>query len=336
MARVAIIGATGRVGQYAALSISRIPYVDSILLYGRSGSEKTLEGIAQDLLDSFAATGTSVEIEWTCDLNDIAGSDLIVITAGVPRRADQTRVDLAVENGMIIADLAKKIGVVAPDALLMIVTNPVDIMTHVALKYSKKKPHTVFGLGTHLDSMRLKSLIANFFSVHVSEVHTRIIGEHGDSMVPLWSATTIGGIQIANLPTFGALPIDEFMETVRNSGQKIIASKGATVLGPGEAISTIIKTILGDEKRILTISAYVRTEVHGIGSVCIGVPAYITREGVYPVPIKIDTLEVHAYKTSVEKIKEITTEVFAILDSKTSNDKDEDSKDTDNTENKNS
>ena len=207
MAKVTIIGATGRVGQYAALSISRIPYVREIQLYGRDGSQALLDGISRDLIDSFAATGTDSIVRWSCELADMRGSDVVIIAAGVARRPDQDRLDLAQENARIVADLSAHVRKYAPEAMLMMVTNPVDIMTSVALRYSGMTPNKVFGLGTHLDSMRLKSLIASFFEVHVSEVHTRIIGEHGESMVPLWSATTIGGIQISNLPTFGNLPI---------------------------------------------------------------------------------------------------------------------------------
>lgn len=314
MAKVTIIGATGRVGQYAAISISRIPYVREIQLYGREGSEGLLDGISRDLIDSFAATGTDILVRWSCDLADMQGSDIVIITAGIARRPDQDRLDLAQANARIVAGLSVNIRNYAPGAMIMMVTNPVDIMTSVALRYSGKKPHEVFGLGTHLDSMRLKSLIASFFKVHVSEVHTRIIGEHGESMVPLWSATTIGGIQISNLPSFGKLPIDEIMGKVRSSGQQIISSKGATVWGPGEAISTIIRTILGNENRILTLTAYIKSEVHNIGDVCIGVPARINRSGVYPVTIRLDPLEVHAFQASVERIRDLTNQVLAGLD----------------------
>jgi len=189
MAKLTIIGATGRVGQYAALSISRIPYVHHIQLYGRDGSLSVLDGIASDLIDSFAATGTDIKVHWSCDLSDMRGSDIVIIVAGIARRPDQDRLDLSQENARIVAHFSVNVGKYAPDAMLMIVTNPVDIMTFVALRYSGMKPGKVFGLGTHLDSMRLKSLIASHFKVHVSEVHTRIIGEHGESMVPLWSAT---------------------------------------------------------------------------------------------------------------------------------------------------
>lgn len=314
MAKVTIIGATGRVGQYAALSISRIPYVREIQLYGRDGSQSLLDGISRDLIDSFAATGTDSSVRWSCDLADMRDSDVVIITAGMARRPDQDRLDLAQENARIVADLSAKVQKFAPDAMIMMVTNPVDIMTSVALRYSGKKPHQVFGLGTHLDSMRLKSLIASFFQVHVSEVHTRIIGEHGESMVPLWSATTIGGIQISNLPSFGNLPIDDIMNTVRNSGQQIIASKGATVWGPGDAIATIVKTLLGNENRILTLSAYVKSEVHNIGDVCIGVPAMINRSGIFPVAIRLDPLEVHAFQASVERIRGLTQQVLSNIE----------------------
>ncbi|PWR73527.1 malate dehydrogenase [Methanospirillum stamsii] len=314
MAKVAIVGATGKVGQYAALSISRIPYVNEVQLYGRPGSEGILEGIARDLIDSFAATGTDSSVSWSCSIEDLKGSDVIIFTAGVPRKAHQTRNDLALENARIVKDFAEKIATIAPDSLLLMITNPVDIMTHVALKYSGKKSNEVFGIGTHLDSMRLKSAIASFFKVHVSEVHTRIIGEHGESMVPLWSATTIGGIQISNLPSFARVPIDEIMTQVKCSGQRIIASKGATVWGPGEAIGTLIRTILGNEDRILTVSAYIKAEVHNIGDVCIGVPVRINRSGVYPVPIRIEPLEVRNFQMSVEKIRRITKEVFNALE----------------------
>ena len=206
MAKVTIIGATGNVGMFAAHAISAIPHVSEILLYGRKGRESLLKGITQDLGDSFAARGTDMRVTWTTDLKDAAGSDVVVITAGAPRTPEQDRLDLAMGNARIIAPLARTIGEIAPETKILVVTNPVDVMTSVALKYSKLKPTQVFGLGTHLDSMRLKSLIASYFHVHVSEVHTRIIGEHGDSLVPLWSATTIGGIRISNLPEFAHLP----------------------------------------------------------------------------------------------------------------------------------
>ncbi len=314
MAKVTIIGATGNVGMFAAHAISAIPHVSEILLYGRDGRDALLKGITQDLIDSFAARGTDIETSWTTSLTDAAGSDIIVITAGQPRTAGQDRLDLALGNARIVAPVSQTLGSVAPSAKILMVTNPVDIMTSVALKYSGMKPNQVFGLGTHLDSMRLKSLIASYFRVHVSEVHTRIIGEHGDSMVPLWSATTIGGIKISNLPEFSHLPVQEIIDAVKCSGQQIIQNKGSTVYGPGEAIASLVRTVLGDENRILTVSTYIKTEVHGIGNVCIGVPARVNRDGVFPVTIRLDESEVIAFRESVEKIRESTRKVIENLD----------------------
>jgi malate dehydrogenase len=314
MAKVTIIGATGNVGMFAAHAISAIPHVSEILLYGREGREALLKGIAQDLGDSFAARGTNIRVNWTTNLKDAAGSDVVIITAGVPRTPDQDRMDLAIGNGRIIASLAREISTIAPDTKILMVTNPVDVMTSVALKYSGLGPHQVFGLGTHLDSMRLKSLIASYFHVHVSEVHTRIIGEHGESMVPLWSATTIGGIKISNLPEFSHLPVQDIITAVKCSGQLIIQNKGSTVYGPGEAIASLVRTVLSDENRILTVSAYIKSEVHGIGDVCIGVPARINNKGVFPIAIRLDESEVIAFRESVEKIRESTKKVLVSLE----------------------
>ncbi len=319
MAKVTIIGATGNVGMFAAHAISAIPHVSEILLYGREGRDALLKGITQDLGDSFAARGTDIRVHWTTSLDDAAGSDVVIITAGTPRTPSQDRLDLAMGNARIVAPIAETIGVVAPGTKILVVTNPVDVMTSVALKYSRLKPSQVFGLGTHLDSMRLKSLIASYFHVHVSEVHTRIIGEHGDSLVPLWSATTIGGIKISNLPEFAHLPVREIIESVKSSGQLIIQNKGSTVYGPGEAIASLVRTVLSDENRILTVSAYIKSEVHGIGDVCIGVPARINRDGVFPIAIRIDESEVIAFRESVEKIRVSTRRVLDALEEEEKN-----------------
>ena len=314
MAKVTIIGATGNVGMFAAHAISAIPQVNEILLYGREGRESFLKGICQDFVDSFAARGTDIRINWTTNLKDAAGSDIVVITAGEPRTTGQDRLDLALGNAKIIVPLARAIGVIAPDTTILMVTNPVDVMTCVALKYSGLKPNQVFGLGTHLDSMRLKSLIASYFKVHVSEVHTRIIGEHGESMVPLWSATTIGGIKISRLPEFSHLPVQDIIASVKNSGELIIKNKGSTVYGPGEAIASLVRTVIGDENRILTVSAYIKREVHGIGEVCIGVPARVNRQGAFPITLQIDESEVIAFRESVEKIRSNTRKVLSALE----------------------
>ncbi|MDK2974146.1 MAG: malate dehydrogenase [Methanofollis sp.] len=314
MSKVTIIGATGRLGSFASHAISGIPHVDELLLTGRPGREHSLMALSRDLTDSCAARGIGMNITWSTSPADYAGSDVIVVVSGVPRKEGQDRTDLALENAQVVAPIAEQIGAYAPGSIILMITNPVDVMTAVALHYSGMEPRQVFGLGTHLDSMRLKVLIARHFQVHVSEVHTRIIGEHGESMVPLWSATTIGGIRISNLPAFLDLPMDEMVERVKNTGSFIIKNSGATIYGPGDAIATLVQTILGNENRILTVSSYIKSEVHDIGDTCIGVPARISRDGVVPVSIRIEGSEQAAFRASVEKIRAITRDVFEKMD----------------------
>ncbi|HJJ42546.1 MAG TPA: malate dehydrogenase [Methanocorpusculum sp.] len=314
MAKVTIIGATGQVGSYAAHAVSQFPHVKEMCLFGRAGNEKYLDGLAHDMMDSFAARGTNTRVSFGTDEKDLRGSDIIVLVSGIPRKANQSRLDLALENAKIVKKYAEMVGRMSPDAILIVVTNPVDIMTSVALKYSGMMPHRVFGLGTHLDSMRLKACLAEFFNVHVSEVHTRLIGEHGDSMVPMWSATTIGGIQIDNLLGTAKVPRDEMIQRVKNSGTYIIKSKGATVYGPGDAVAALIRTIVEDENRMLTVCTKICWDIAGPEGVCISVPTRVTRGGVFPIGVWMSDEELNAFKESVEKIKAVTKQVFEILD----------------------
>jgi len=150
MSKISIIGATGNVGTFSAHTLAGIPYVHQIVLYGRTGRENLLCGITQDLIDSLAASGQAVDLTWTTDLEDTCDSDVVICTAGIPRTPGQDRLDLALENARIVANVAKVIGKCAPDAMILMVTNPVDVMTSVALKYSEMPPNQVFGLGTHL------------------------------------------------------------------------------------------------------------------------------------------------------------------------------------------
>ncbi len=314
MAKVTIIGATGQVGSYVAHAVSQFPHVREMCLFGRKGNEQFLDGLAHDMMDSFAARGTNTQVTFGTDPKDLKGSDIVVLTSGIPRKADQTRLDLALENARVVKMYAEMVGRMAPESLLLVVTNPVDVMTTVALRYSGMMANRVFGLGTHLDSMRLKACLAEFFNVHVSEVHTRIIGEHGDSMVPMWSATTVGGISIDNLLDAESIDREGLLDRVKNSGSYIIKAKGATVYGPGDAIASLIRTIVEDENRLLTVSANICREKFCYDGVCISVPARITRNGVFPIGVKMSDEELTAFARSVMIIKDTTDAVFKVLD----------------------
>lgn len=319
--KVSIIGSTGRVGKSTALCLAEEETVSVLQLISRKESFERSEGELLDISDALAAKGVSVELETSSDIEDVHDSKIIIITAGVPRKPGMERDDLAPLNGRIVANYASRIGKFAPDSMILVVTNPVDVMTYVALKYSGFHPSRVFGLGNHLDSLRLKNYMARHFNVHVSEVHTRVIGQHGPYMVPLISSTSIGGIPLEYYSKrdyfsgYKRFDLKGTIEKVINAGSDIISRKGATEYGPAFAVSNIVKTILNDEKRILTVSTLLEGEVVGIRDVCLGVPVKLGKNGIEGiVPFLMDSYEREAFFKAAEVVGESTREVMRILE----------------------
>jgi len=217
-------------------------------------------------------------------LDVCAGADVVVITAGAKQKPGQTRLDLAAANVEMCRDLVPRLVRLAPDALLLLVTNPVDIVTYAAQKISGLPPARVFGSGTVLDSSRLRFLLAQHTGVAVQNVHAYIAGEHGDSEVPLWSSATIGGVPVADWAAAGQAPLDapardRIHREVVESAYKIIEGKGATSLAIGLAVSRILEAVLHDEHRVLPVTSLL-DGVHGIADVCLSMPAVLGRAGV--------------------------------------------------------
>lgn len=319
--KVSIIGATGRVGRAAAFCLAEEKSVHKLVLIARKGSLSKIEGEAQDIYDALAAKGVYVGVKTSCNLEDIEGSNVVVITAGIPRTPEMEREDLGAKNATIVAEYSKKIAEISPHSIILVITNPVDIMTYVALKASGFKKEKVFGLGNHLDSLRFKNYIAKHFHVHVSEIHTRIIGQHGPHMVPLISSTSIGGIPIEYYSAWdyftGYQPfnIKETIEKVKNAGSNIIGKKGATEYGPAFAISNIVTTILNDENRILTVSAYLEGEIEDIEDVCLGVPVKLGIEGIKGIlPIKMSENERKSFLEAAEVVRRETYKIIKKLE----------------------
>ncbi len=315
--KVSIIGATGRVGRAAAFCLAEENSVNRLVLIARDESLCKIQGESLDIYDALAAKGIYVSIKTSCELEDIAGSSVVVLAAGASRKPGMEREDLGVQNAQIVAEYSKKIAEVAPDSIILVITNPVDIMTYVALKASGFKKNKVFGLGNHLDSLRFKNYIAKHFHVHVSEIHTRIIGQHGPHMVPLISSTSIGGIPIEYYSAWdyftGYKPFDikKTIESVKNAGNNIISKKGATEYGPAFAISNIVTTILNDENKILTVSAYLEGEIENIEDVCLGVPVKLGIEGIKGIlPIKMSEDERKSFIKAAEVVKNETKEII--------------------------
>ncbi len=224
------------------------------------------------------------EITGGDDLEVCAGADVIVITAGAKQDPGQTRLDLAAANVEMCRALVPDLVAQAPNSVLLLVTNPVDVVTQAALHFSGFPANRVFGSGTVLDSSRLRFLIAQHTRVAVQNVHAYIAGEHGDSEVPLWSSATIGGVPVEDWSTEGVSPLDadvraRILERVVTSAYEIIAGKGATSLAIGLAVSRILEAVLNDEHRVLPVTSRL-DGVHGLSDVCLSMPSVVGRSGV--------------------------------------------------------
>ncbi len=302
--KVSVIGASGRVGRTAAFCLAEENMVSKLVLFAREESLEKIEGESLDMYDAMAAKEIRIKILSSCEMENLHDSDIVVITAGVPRTAGMSRSDIAIPNAKIVAEYARLVAEYSPNSIILVVTNPVDVMTYVALKASGFDRNKVFGLGNHLDSLRLRNMLAKHFNIHVSEVHTRVIGEHGDHMVPLVSSTSIGGILIKNYALDGTIDVEGMVKKVINAGSYVIDKKGSTEFGPAYAIANIISTILNDDKKILTVSAYLDGEIEDIKDVCLGVPVKLGINGIERIiPIKMSQNEIDAFKKAAKFVK---------------------------------
>ena len=313
--KVSVIGASGTVGKAASFSLAQEGAVDELVLIAREKSLNKIEGEALDMYDAMAAKDIGVVIRASADIRDIADSNIVIIAAGIPRRADMSRLDVAIPNAKIVAGYARQIAEYAPDSIILVISNPVDIMTYVALKASGFTKTKVFGLGNHLDSLRLKNLVARHFNIHVSEIHTRVIGEHGDNMVPLLSSTSIGGILVKYFSRYDSFDIDKIIKNVKDAGNYVISKKGSTEYGPAFAISNIVNIILSDKKKILTVSTYLESEIEAVNDVCLGVPVKLGINGIERIiRIKMSEKEKKAFLKAAESVKSNTKKVMESLD----------------------
>jgi malate dehydrogenase len=312
--KVSVIGASGRVGKTAAFCLAEENCVNDLVLISRKESIDKVEGEALDMYDALAAKDVNVKITASYDFEDVKGSDLVVLSAGQPRSAGMTRMDVSIPNAKIVAEYSRAVAKFAPDAIILVVTNPVDVMTYIALKASGFDKNKVFGLGNHLDSLRLKNLISQHFNIHVSEIHTRVMGEHGDNMVPIMSSTSIGGILLKYFKGYDDFDMDRTVEKVKNAGNYVIQKKGATEYGPAFAISNIATIVLNDEKKILTVSAFLDGEIEGVEDVCLGVPVKLGISGIERIiPIIMTERERKAFLKAAETVKKDTNSVVDAL-----------------------
>ncbi len=222
-------------------------------------------------------------VDGSDDIAVTAGSEIVVVTAGAKQKPGQTRLELAATNVAMAEQLTPQLLEHSPDAIIVFVTNPVDVVTYAAAKAIDAPPGHLFGTGTVLDSSRFRYLIAQRADLSVANVHGYIVGEHGDSEIALWSSVSIGGVPAAHFTRDGTRVFDEASQRqitrdVINAAYEIIEGKGATNLAIGLSTARIIEAIIGDQHRVLPVSTLQRG-TYGLDDVCLSLPTVVTGSG---------------------------------------------------------
>ena len=314
MVKVSIMGSTGIIGKNVAFTLARADTVDEIVLFARPESVEKARGESFDMYDALAAEDIDCLLTPTSDFEDLKGSAIVLITAGIPREEGMNRRDLALPNAKIVSEYSSQIAKYSPDSIILVATNPVDVMTTVALKASGSKKSKVIGVGNHLDSLRLKAYFSRQININSSEVHTRVIGEHGDHMVPLLSSTTIGGIPLKYFIKSVDMEVPRLVNRLKKAGNTIISKKGATEYGPSYAISNLMSTIITDTHKVLTVSSYLDGEIGDVYDVSLGVPVVLNKRGVAMiVPLHMNDFELEEFQQAARVVKETTDEVLKSL-----------------------
>ena len=308
--KIAIVGA-GEVGATAAYACLLRGISDKLVLCDLDRAKA--EAQALDLVHG-VQFARMADVWGTDDLRDCDNADVVVIAAGAKQRPNQTRLDLAADNVAMCRAVMPGIADVAPDALVLVVTNPVDVVTKAAMDAGGFHPSRVLGSGTVLDTSRLRRLLSERCGVAVQNVHAYVVGEHGDSAVALWSSATIGGVPLEQWgPPLGGVPTEEerhrMLDDVRRSAYRIVAGKGATSFGIGVMTARIIEAVDHDERRVLPISSY-HADYQGIKDVCMSVPCIVDRRGVAAVlEVPLTDAEHDALEASADDIRRTSATV---------------------------
>jgi L-lactate dehydrogenase len=239
------------------------------------------EGEAMDLMHGQALVGRATVRAGSYE--DLAGAQVVLIAAGVGQHPGETRLDLFNRNAEVFREIAAQLDRHAPDAILLIATNPVDVLTYVMQELSARPHQRVIGTGTLLDTARFRALLGEHYGVDPRSVHAYILGEHGDSEVPIWSNASIGGLPILGNTILGKPfdrpALDALFENVRRAAYQIIDRKGYTNLAIGAVLAHLVEAILGDQKSVLPVSVRLRGE-HGLEGVCLSLPCVVGIDGV--------------------------------------------------------
>ena len=307
--KAAIIGC-GFVGTSIAFSLVQKGIFSELVLI--DANEKKAEGEAMDLSHGLPFT-KPMEIR-AGSYEDIADCAMIIITAGANQKPGETRLDLVHKNVEIYKSIIPKIVEKNQEATLLIVSNPVDIMTYVALKLSGYPRHKVIGSGTVLDTARLKYLLSRHLDVDSRSIPAFIIGEHGDSELAVWSAANVSGIPLNHFCELRGYfdhmeSMDRIYQSVRDSAYEIIEKKGATYYGVAMAVCRIAESVIRNEHSIMPISVYL-DGLYGLHDICLSIPTVVGQEGAEKVlDIPLDLMEMGKLVYSAEELKKIIGEL---------------------------
>jgi len=297
--RVVVVGA-GFVGSTTAFTMMVQGVASEIVLI--DVNKNKCEGEAMDLEHGLSFVKQSRV--WAGDYADCKDADVVVITAGLGQKPGQTRLELAAINAKIVGGIIEQVRHYTDKAVILMVTNPLDVMTYVALKKSGLPDYQVFGTGTTLDSSRFRYLLAQEFGVAPDSMAAYLIGEHGDSEVPVISHANLMGENITNFKEYDQKLVDEAFNHTKNAAQEVICKKGATYYAIALAISRIVRAILFDENHVFPLSSLLNGQ-YGLTDVCLSLPSVVGRTGIKRVlEVKLNDNELQKLRQSAKVISE--------------------------------
>jgi malate dehydrogenase len=299
MPKISVVGA-GNVGASAALYAAEAELGDVTLIDILEGVAK---GKALDLLEAGPVRGYDSQIEGSGDMRAVRGSDLIIVTAGLPRKPGMSRTDLLKANADIIRGVAEAIRDHAPEAFVIMVTNPLDVMAYLMYRVTGFPRERVLGMAGVLDSSRFRTFLAQEIGVSVEDVQAMVLGGHGDTMVPLLSCSTVSGIPVSNFIKPARLA--EIVQRTRDGGAEIVKllQTGSAFYAPASSAVQMAESILRDKKRLLPVAAYLNGE-YGLRDIFLGVPAILGAKGVEKiVELTLSAEEKTSLANSAEEVK---------------------------------
>ncbi len=310
--KCAIIGC-GNVGATTAFALAESSLFSELVLIDIN--KKRAEGEADDI--NHALPFISPMDIYAGDYSDLSDANIIIITAGVSQKPNETRIDLARSNARVFQSIVKNISIYNSSAIILVVTNPVDVLTYVTLMISGFPRNRVIGSGTVLDTSRLKYLVGRHLGVDPRNVHSFIIGEHGDSELAVWSSANVSGVDLDRFceschRNCSKKALYSLFDDVRTSAYRIIEAKGATYYAIAASVRRIVSAIMLDENAILPVSTLLSGE-YGLEDVCLGVPCVVGERGIKQVlEIPLDNEEALKLEESAKKIKEVTDTLYEI------------------------